>query len=169
MEASTAFNNRRLPTMNATDSTSLPSWFRSFNFYEDTNCLTDLSLAAKILRPGICLPALLRSTYSPGYLVLHDQDTITGHCRHTPCFDYTIGAPKYPHISFHRDIRIIGKYESSGALLAKRSFHAWVGALCDQRRMSDPCQTRMDIVLGELKKEGMETAELSLRKIDSSF
>ena len=53
-------------------------------------------------------------------------------------------------------------------LLEKRSSHAWVGGLCDKHRTLDLCQICNDIVIGELKNEGIEMAELSLRKIDSS-
>ena len=152
------------------------SRLRSFTFYGDIDDLTDLSLAA-FLGPDFFSLEYLSLPYSA--LRIHrvilpsGSYTIRTRLREIvltfPFFDDAFGAPKFPRIPLHRveTIRIIGKHEPSGALLAKRSFHAWVGGLCDKRRMPDLCEIRMDIVLGKLKREEMEMAELSLVMIES--
>ena len=154
------------------------SRLRSFTFYGEIDDLTELSLAA-FLGPDFFSLEYLSLPYSA--LRIHrvilpsGSYTIRTRLRDIvltfPFFDDAVGAPKFPRVPLHRveTIRIIGKHEPSGLVLAKGSFHAWVGGLCDKRRMPDLCQIRMDIVLGKIKKEELEIAKLSLRNIETSL
>ena len=136
--------------------------------------MTNLSLGTRLLQPRMSLPTLVHSMHSPIYSpqwILYCQYTIKGHCLHVPLSRWCYWGSQIQCIRLHRveATWIIGKHEPSGVLLGKRSSHAWVGGLCNKHRTLNLCQIRKDIVIRELKKEGIEMAELSQRKVDSSF
>ena len=154
------------------------SRLRSFTFNGDIDHLTDLSLAA-LLGPDFFSLEYLSLPYSA--LRIHrvilpsGSYTIRTRLRTIvltfPYFDDAVGAPKFPRIPLHRveTIRITSTNEPSGALLAKSGFHAWIGGLCDKRRMPDLRQIRIDIILGKLKKEEVENALPSLMNMEMSL
>ena len=135
--------------------------------------LTNLSLAARLLRLRMSLPTLLHYLHSPIYYpqwILYCQYTIKGHCSHVPFLDDAIGAPIFNASAFIEsrppelsvDMNHPACYWESAALmpgLENFAINPHAGSV----------SIRKDIVLGGLIKEGMEMTKLSLRKIDSSI
>jgi len=152
------------------------SRLRSFTFYGGVNNLTELSLAA-FLGPDFFSLEYLSLPYS----ALRTQRVIFPSGSYTirtqlktlvltfPFLDDATGAPKFPRIPLHRveTIRITSKHEPPSKVLARSSFHVWLGGLCDKRRMPDLRQIRMDVVLGKFKKEEIEKVEPYLRQIET--
>ena len=87
-----------------------------------------------------------------------------------PLSDDAVGAPKFPHITLHRAIRIIRKHQPSirrapgNAQLSRAG-----GGLRDKHRTLDLCQIRIGCCTRRSEKEEIEIAELFSRKIDSSL